>query len=397
MVSTNTHNLYEANRQWATRPQDQRFWDLNEMLEVTRSYHRTAVTRTATADQLDVQPVGDDVVITSKSSNAKAAFSHFSFGQFSRLLGAPAEYLRQLPANLVADNLRHGLRQRADSDNRMMKMLMRRDTNNTLRVRSFTSEMYSRIWDDRIVERLIPMQQHGWKVPPARPCGNGDPRQRPATKNDILRLSSAKGLGIKVGDPIAPAGLYASDKDLFVFMVNEDHTINLGKDHPTLSRGFFIENSEVGDRAFKVTAFLYNSVCGNHIVWGVQDLVEIRVIHRGDDAEGEAFTQLRMEVTNYLNTADCETKQIKRAIEMKLGSSPEEVIDLLFGKRVAPKCVLVDGLRAAQDHPEDHGGSSPLSVWGLTNGLTRISQDSQYQDQRVEIDRAASKVMAMAF
>ena len=47
---------------------------------------------------------------------------------------------------------------------------------------------------------------------------------RIATEADVLR-GAGFGLSIRVGDKIAPAGLYASDHDMFVFMVNNDKRI----------------------------------------------------------------------------------------------------------------------------------------------------------------------------
>jgi len=36
-------------------------------------------------------------------------------------------------------------------------------------------------------------------------------------------------------------------------------------------------------------------------------------------------------------------------------------------------------------------------VWGFVQGATRYSQTIPYQDQRIAIDRAAAKVLDMAF
>ena len=46
---------------------------------------------------------------------------------------------------------------------------------------------------------------------------------------------------------IAPAGIYASDHDMFAFLVNEEYRIDDGSDGG-LARGFFVQNSEVGPR-----------------------------------------------------------------------------------------------------------------------------------------------------
>jgi len=44
---------------------------------------------------------------------------------------------------------------------------------------------------------------------------------------------------------ISPAGIYASDHDMFSFLVNEEYRIDDGSDGG-LARGFFVQNSEVG-------------------------------------------------------------------------------------------------------------------------------------------------------
>lgn len=51
----------------------------------------------------------------------------------------------------------------------------------------------------------------------------------------------------------------------------------------------------------------------------------------------------------------------------------------------------------AVKHPEDHVGASPASAWGFAQGLTRLSQQQAYTADRVNLDRAAGKVVRMAF
>jgi hypothetical protein len=40
---------------------------------------------------------------------------------------------------------------------------------------------------------------------------------------------------------------------------------------------------------------------------------------------------------------------------------------------------------------------SPRSVWGITQGITAMSQHSTFADRRVELDRAAGKILSIAF
>ncbi len=83
-------------------------------------------------------------------------------------------------------------------------------------------------------------------VPPARPAFPDQPGTRPATEDDVLAVKDF--LSINVGDPVAPAGLYASNHDMFAFLINEENRIDDGSDSG-LSRGVFFENSEVGAKA----------------------------------------------------------------------------------------------------------------------------------------------------
>src|SRR4051794_1680780 len=118
-------------------------------------------------------------------------------------------------------------------------------------------------------------------VPPARPFRD-DPRARPATPADIVPGQDAFGLAVKVGDIIAPAGCYASDRDAFIFMVNPERVIDVDGSGG-LMRGFFLYNSEVGAGAFRVQAFYLEAVCSNHICWGAKGLHTFRLVHKGDN------------------------------------------------------------------------------------------------------------------
>jgi hypothetical protein len=64
--------------------------------------------------------------------------------------------------------------------------------------------------------------------------------------------------------------LNASDRDVFVFLVDEARPIEL--DSQAYYRGFYIWNSEVGKAAFGLASFLYSYVYANRIVWGARDV-----------------------------------------------------------------------------------------------------------------------------
>ncbi len=380
-------NLMQASKQWATRPADERFWTLGDMLAQCRYYRDSAAQSTVAYRTLHVQERDDQLAIVGPQGNV-ATMTHYAFGQLANRVGAPADYLRKLPAPIAAANLNAGLDVMEGEGN----MLLHR--NGGLVARCITSDKYSRIWNAEIVERMMPLADSGWRVPPARPAHADQPGCRKATEADVLEVRFGGGIPINVGDMIAPAGLYASDHDMFAFMVNENRRIDDGTEHG-LSRGFFISNSEVGAAALKVTKFLYASVCGNHIVWDASAVSELRIVHRGS-ADHRFTRELRAELREYADASAAEDEsRIHAAQHCMLGGSKEEVLDLLFGKKIAPRKTL----EAAWDYAEEQADIHQCiqrSAWGFAQGMTRLSQDTEYAGERNRLDRAAGRVLQLA-
>lgn len=396
-----TMNLYQASDQWRNRPEDERFWTLDEMLAATR----TLQTQSAEADNVLLSSLevkwtrreGDTeaLPVLVGESGIEADFTHHSFGQMAATVRAPADYLRRLPPDLICKNLNFGLERAAHLDPSANRCLLLRKTNGHYHLGAAVSERYDRIWDADIVERLCDLRHQGWRVPPARPNGHTT-QTRVATVEDCLSNQGMPGLSIKPGDLIAPAGLYASDHDMFAFMVNEDGWIE--SHGQVLGRGFFVSNSEVGDRAFTLTTFLYNTVCGNHIVWGVEDVKELRVIHLGAGRDEKAFHQLQITLTKYAQASTQDTVQaIEAARTTVIAAEPQDVVDILFGRKVASRKELEDAQLLALTHPADSAGAAPNTPWGMAQGLTRLSQQTPHADKRDRLDRAAGKVLKMRF
>jgi hypothetical protein len=385
---TTKTNLTMASRHWAQRPADERFWTLGELFNRTKQYARECGTSQVRLSQCHAIPVKDDIYLEGPTG-AQAQFLNYSFGQLCNIAKAPASYLRELPAPLAASNLNHGLVQVTGTQSLLFHK------NGGLHLRCVTSDEYKRIWNYEVAELALALEENeGWRVPPARPCGMPDVPTRIATDSDVLRNSSHPGLGIKVGDQISPAGLYASDHDLFIFQVNEDYSVD-GGDGETLHRGVFWTNSEVGDARFRGTMFLYDSVCGNHIVWGAKVIAEISIRHTGNARA--MFAQAMATVTRNLHTSASQDRQrISAAKQLQLADTKEDVINLVFRKNIGlSKDECENSYVLADRHCDEHGGN-PLSAWGFASGVTRLSQQ-QWADKRDRMDRAAGKIIELAF
>lgn len=390
---TTTTNLYAASKQWQERPADQRFETLDEMFDACKHYADAARTARVLMNQLRVQTSdsGTDLLLAGPAGNP-ATLTHWSFGQLCNRVAAPAGYLRELPAPIAAECLTHGLQSLGDQGTKANALF---HSNGDFVCRAFTSDDYARIWNWELVGKLREVAGDGWRVPPARPAFGGQPGSRPATETDCLEKRMA-GLGIKPGDMIAPAGLYASDHDCFIFMVNEENRIYDGSEGG-LSRGFFIQNSEVGASALKVTKFLYRHVCGNHIVWDAKDVQELRIVHRGKNDHRYGY-KLRYELRNYANeSAANDQARVTSAQGFMLGTTKDEVIDKLFGMKTLPRKTLETAYHHACQEADIRTTVSPRSVWGIVQGITHMSQSTSYTDDRVSLDRAAGKILSVAF
>lgn len=363
--------LTAAYNQWASRPADQRFSSLAD-LDSAVQHHRNVAAEAQSvrmsdlvvsthAFERDGSSQIEPVIKSSRSDNI-ARFTHHSFGQLARRLGAPASYLRTLTPGLASANLNYGLREASDREASNNKLLFAQ--NGELVLRALTSDSYTRIWNADIAQRLIRLTELNPQWQPAPAAFDGS------------------------------RGLYASDKDMFAFLVDSDRRIFEKAPGGGLGRGFFVSNSEVGDASFRLTTFWYEFICGNHRVWGASGVTELRIPHIGD-ADDRAFSRMQVELRRYANASvkDDELK-VERMMKFSLGNTKAEVLDRVFGLGV-PKRLAERAYGLAEQRVDWYG--SPRTVWGFTGALTEIARDLPNADARVEMDRQAGKVMQIAF
>lgn len=408
-MTTSKTNLMAASAQWSSRPADQRFWNLTDLLNFKTQYEQETSTALVPLGKCEIKPWEEkpSELILVGPKGGGATFSHYSFGQLCSLVGAPASYLRELPAELAAQNVRHGLRDMgSDKDYSLMF-----HANGGRQLRCVTSEKYERIFDSEVAKLALALQDRGWKTPPARvPYAIIDPKTgkstqydgptKIATDTDCL-IHRMEGLGIQPGDVIAPAGIYGSDHDTFIFQVNEDRPID-GGNGEVLYRGVFWTNSEVGNKKFRGTMFWYEGVCGNHIVWSARVVAEIEIRHVGEARAKFAEVYNQVLAMSETDTRE-DVKRIQAAKHFRLADvtgktkeeADKEVVNAVFRKGLMSRVQAESSLETAKRFSDVHG--DPYSAWGFAAGATRFSQTLPYQDQRDQLDRAAGKVLEMAF
>jgi Domain of unknown function (DUF932) len=394
-------HLMTAAHEWATRPDDERFATMEDLEGACRGMANAAcIARRQISDLRAVATPDGDLLLQGPKGDP-ARLTHHAFGQLSRLAHAPAEFLRTLPAPLAADVLNDRLPRRAGEDANVAQILFYQ--NGSLLTRAFMTESYDLLWDHRVVAQVRQWaRRDGWQVPPARPARAGQRGTRPATADDVITCGHTS-LGIRVGDPIAPAGLYASDHDLFIFLVRPGEAIDGGG--YSLNRGVFVRNSEVGECSLQVTAFTFDSVCGNHIVWGAQDVQVIRTRHVKGTREVSGRTLQRAalgysRIMQALPPVDALSAKIAAARRVQIGATDDEVVDrvAVVAKVKALPLLTRATVQAAIDTArESPRYGSPHSKWGVVNGLTEVSQRGAHTDDRAALDVQAGRLLEIDF
>ena len=98
--------------EWFNRPDDERYLSLTDLHNSVKQRSARSRTRIVESEAIRVEASRNDperLTLILPDAHAPVAPTHWSFGQLASLVGAPATYLRQLPAALAGINLQYGL------------------------------------------------------------------------------------------------------------------------------------------------------------------------------------------------------------------------------------------------------------------------------------------------
>lgn len=369
-------NDHRVSSQWYNRPSDQRFVDLNSMFTSCFNSADRSETRIIDSNKVHVQANRDDadtlkLVLPPENQYKEVATvepSHWAFGQLCGLVGAPASYLRKMPAAISAINLQYGL-----SNHRAEKIKAYSTINGSVHLRAVTGPEYGRIYDYEVVDAVRKIAGNGvdethWRVPGIW----GKPLDAVTKENTTL---------------------FASDRDVFIFLVDEQNPIVIGKlpngDDDVVFRGFYTWNSEVGSRSFGIATFLYRTVCANRIIWGQREFQEITFRH-SKGAPDRFMHSAAPALEQYANAGtDSLIAGIKAAQEAVVAKNDDQRENYLqsrgFNKAQTKK--ILDAVLTEEGHEAN-------SVWDFVQGITAVARDIDHQDSRVGLELKASRLLA---
>jgi hypothetical protein len=165
--------------------------------------------------------------------------------------------------------------------------------------------------------------------------------------------------------------------------------------------GVMVSNSEVGEGAFRVEAFLYRLVCQNGLIGtdklykvhigGRMDIGEVGHTVYKDDTKRKMDEALWAQVRDIIdstfdkNALNALIKQLREANEINL-PKPEEALE-----------VTVKELGLSDEKKNNllkyFGREGDDNVFALVNSITRLAQDYPSYDERIHVERYAGEVL----
>lgn len=340
-------HLTRAHQELFRRTPDEQFPSLAALMAHCREERDNSVDRwelphalrpAATADRLQLG-VGDDGAFL---------MNDWSFGQLCKLAGVKKQTINRL----CPDTARRVFHETLPAGHKPLQLLVHEN-----RVRSIHAASYTRLHNAEVLEIVQEF------------AGDFQPPQR-----------AANGSG--------GTGLYCGQQDMFCFMIDPTGWAEI--DGQAFAPGFFIWNSEVGRRALGIETFWFQSVCANHLVWDAVETVEFSRKHTTNvhEALGEIRRIIEGLVARRNQRRDGFVKVIRQAMQTKFGDGADDVAMELTRQGVA-KAVAKQALEIA----EQQGG---FTIFSLVDALTRLAGQVENAGDRIEADRQAASLLALA-
>ncbi len=365
--------------EWFSRPADERYRSLDELMASVKRRAERSRTRTLESAAVRVEASRDNperLDLMLPGSDLPIAPTHWSFGQLAALVGAPAAYLRQLPAPLAGINLQYGL-----TSHRAEQVKTLETDDGRIELRAVTGPDYGRIYDHELVAAVQRIAGNGtgdtrWKVPGVLDWSTG-------IYNPLVDVTQDT------------TTLYASDRDVFVFLVDDLNPIEAGRlpdGSPDLYfRGFYCWNSEVGAKSLGIASFYLRAVCQNRNLWGVEDFEEITIRHSKYAASRFAH-EAAPALTRFADSSPQPfINGIARARERIVARTDEDRTEFLrkrgFGK--AETANIIETVLAEE-------GRKPESVFDFVQGITAVARGKPHQDARLDLEARAKKLLDRA-
>lgn len=342
-----------ANREWASRPKDQRFETLDDLTRSVKARRSIAASKVMPLSQISARALSEREIAFS-TTRGEAIPTNWGFGQMCRHAGAPAGYLRSLPAPLAAECLNSSIESSVSRGTNVKAYLHLHPETTVLA--AATGPKYGRIFDAEVAE----MAQ---RLVEANPQFH-NPKEW-----------SGKG-----------SGLFASDHDCFIFLIDGGSMLDVGP-RAEMNQGVIFRNSEVGDCTFEAWRFFFNVVCGNLFIWNPSDVSRISIRHTSGGPQ--RFYQEAWPTMVDLMKSDTEdmTSAVRLAIEHRIPDNLEDWTKMFSAKGFTRTEIGQAYSYAQKEEP------STATLWSAVQGFTALARDMEHADSRFDLAQRAAKLV----
>ena len=381
-----------ANRAWAEMPPWARFESLGQAAQAAVEYAENSTEVQLLPSELQPVALDGQLLVDVRHAGGRKAVTYNAAGQLAELAGVPSGYLRSLPADLAAVNLAYGLKTREEAGRSVVALSYRKPGEDFSTIRSMTSEVYKRLWSAKLFLALAEVQAAApgcWVAVPAFDNGlsRGPEDKRLALAEDVGPWTFVtEGQEIMKGKSIYYNPGVA--RDTFVLLVNTAREVGEG-----LFRYVMLWNGESGGVSIGAETGLVDAFCGNNLGWGAKDIRSWRFNHVGN---GLSFRTMR-ELSGMLSKVhEHGTEEELLGINAAKRYILDAGADLSQIPTVASRVTgLPQGtIKKAMDKAETAGRyGDPRSAWSVLGGLTEYSQTLSSVAERVDVDRAAGRLV----
>lgn len=371
---------WSISQQWASRPDDERYTSMGELMDMLR--RRTNLSNDRTIKLADLSPklIGSEFGFQVDGEGDILRPTNYSFQQIGTALKMPTGFIKSTlydEPEIVARVMGKSLRRLEDPTQEVGLYHSNTD------LRGVTGPKYGRVLDLEVVQALDEARRESgaiWEVPTA--------------------FAMPGSTQFECVDPTKEqTTLYASDRDVCLFLVDQRNPIECGfvTDPKTggqvpdvYSRGIVVRNGECGGVALSVTTFLYRWVCMNRSIRDQKGFQKVSLAHRSGVRDAFLKTLVPAMKAFVNGSAAGVADEIQRAKNQPLVRSDEEAtlaLTTTFGFSLDVASVIM-GKSLAEDQ-------RPIrSTFDMVQAMTAAARSIPYQDKRMQIEREAGKLLA---
>lgn len=375
----------EVSTQWMSRPHDQRFLSLDDLHAYKRKFWEGSFQQRARSQDFeliapdikspaDMHKLSVGVKLDSGGDTQtvrEIAPTHWAFGQMCGLAKSPSEFLRELPSPMVTDIVNWRMHHAREVEE--VKLYGGADE-----LYAITGPDYGRIPDYEVAEAVRQIAGSGrgemrWKIP-------GVLDWQTSTYNPEAPVTADS------------TTLYASDRDLFIFLVDDRNPIEVGKlpsgDPDLMFRGFFVQNSEMGSRSLKLAAFYLRAVCMNRNLWGVEGFEDLTIRHNRM-APDRWLQQAQPALRAYADGSQAKLiAGVQAAKSARMADDHDAAMAFLAQRKFS-----ATRAKAILDVGEKEEGHPPRSAWDFAQAITAAARSIPNADDRLGQELEAKRVL----